>query len=167
MPACRPQPTSGARDRRSGGSERSRQRLDNGPFRSGARAERSRIQDENIQDQSMSHQGSCHCGKVEYEVEGDFDEVLECNCSHCSRKGYLLWFVPRDKLKVKSGENDLATYTFNKHVIKHQFCPTCGCGLFGFSKGPKGDPMAAINVRCLEDVELSTLKRKPFDGRSL
>ncbi|WP_461600000.1 GFA family protein [Achromobacter marplatensis] len=40
-------------------------------------------------------QGSCHCGQIEFEVDGDVSQVLECNCSHCSRKGYLLWFVPR------------------------------------------------------------------------
>ncbi|HET6587333.1 MAG TPA: GFA family protein, partial [Oleiagrimonas sp.] len=43
----------------------------------------------------MSHQGSCHCGRVAFEVEGDPEQLIECNCSHCSRKGYLLWFVPR------------------------------------------------------------------------
>src|SRR5258706_477946 len=75
----------------------------------------------------MIHKGSCHCGRISFEVDGEMDKVIECNCSHCSRKGYLLWFVPRDKLRIITGENDLATYTFNKHVIKHHFCPTCGC----------------------------------------
>jgi hypothetical protein len=30
-----------------------------------------------------------------------------------------------------------------------------------------GDPMAAVNARCLEGVEISALKVMPFDGRSL
>ena len=62
----------------------------------------------------MPHSGSCHCGKISYEVEGEIDQVIECNCSHCSRKGYLLWFVPRDSLRFRSGAEELATYTFNK-----------------------------------------------------
>src|SRR5262245_51884510 len=37
----------------------------------------------------MMYQGSCHCGRVSFEVEGDLGQVMECNCSHCSRKGYL------------------------------------------------------------------------------
>jgi hypothetical protein len=115
----------------------------------------------------MTHKGSCHCGKVRYEVEGEIGEVTECNCSICRRHGYLLCFVPREKLHLKTPDSDLATYTFNKHRIKHRFCPACGSATFGEGSDSKGNKMAAINVRCLEDVELSTLKIKQFDGRSL
>jgi len=114
----------------------------------------------------MAYKGSCHCGQIRFEVEGDLTEVIECNCSHCSRKGYLLWFVARDKLQLTAGEDKLSTYTFNKHVIKHHFCPTCGCAPFGFGKDPKGADTAAVNVRCLEEVELADLKRMKFDGRN-
>lgn len=114
----------------------------------------------------MTYQGSCHCGGISFEVDAELGQVMECNCSHCSRKGYLLWFVPREKLRLATPESNLATYTFNKHVIKHHFCPKCGCAPLGFGVGPTGAPTAAVNVRCLEGVELSTLKRIPFDGRS-
>lgn len=114
----------------------------------------------------MSHKGSCHCGQIRFEVQGTFDTAMECNCSHCSRKGYLLWFVPRADFALLSDANSIATYTFNKHIIKHQFCPKCGCAPFGFGVA-RGTEMAAINVRCLEDVELSMIKCKSFDGRSL
>lgn len=114
----------------------------------------------------MNYQGSCHCGKVAFEVTGTLQQVIECNCSHCSRKGYLLWFVERSDLRLKSGEDALATYTFNKHVIKHHFCPTCGCAPFGFGTDPSGKAMAAVNVRCLEDVDRSQLKVIPVDGKS-
>lgn len=110
------------------------------------------------------HSGSCHCGKIAYEVYAEIDgPVLECNCSHCSRKGYLLWFVPREKLRLKTPEESMAVYHFNKHVIDHHFCPECGCAPFGKHDG-KG--MAAINVRCLEDVDLTKLERMPYDGRA-
>lgn len=115
----------------------------------------------------MTYKGSCHCGKISYEVEGELGQVMECNCSHCSRKGYLLWFVPREKLHLLTPESDLATYTFNKHKIKHRFCPTCGCAPFGEATDQSGKPMAAINVRCLEDVDIASLTRIPVDGRSL
>jgi hypothetical protein len=114
----------------------------------------------------MSHKGSCHCGQIKFEVQGTFDSAMECNCSHCSRKGYLLWFVPRSQLTLQSSEASLSTYTFNKHVIKHHFCPTCGCSPFGFGTF-EGAEMAAVNIRCLEDVELSSIKREFVDGRSL
>jgi len=112
----------------------------------------------------MIYQGSCHCGKIVYEVAGTLEQVVACNCTHCSRKGYLLWFVGRDKLRLKTPESDLATYTFNKHVIKHHFCPACGCAPFGFGTDPKGNATAAVNARCLEGVDLMKLKRIAYDG---
>src|ERR1700682_2726185 len=112
------------------------------------------------------YKGSCHCGATSFDVDGEVQQVVECNCSHCSRKGYLLWFLPRDKLQLRTPESNLATYTFNKHVIKHHFCPKCGCAPFASGKDRSGAATAAINVRCLEDVELSSLKKVPVDGRS-
>jgi hypothetical protein len=114
----------------------------------------------------MVHQGSCHCGRVSYEAEGDIEQVLECNCSHCSRKGFLLWFIPRDKFRLKSGEDGTTVYTFNKHIIKHHFCKVCGVQPFALGLDPKGSPMAAVNARCLEGVDLATLKRVPWDGKN-
>ena len=115
----------------------------------------------------MTYEGSCHCARITFEVDGDIKQVVECNCSHCSRKGYLLWFVPRQQLRLLCPESALATYTFNKGVISHHFCPECGCAPFGFGKDPSGAATAAVNVRCLEGVEPSTLKVVPFNGRSL
>jgi hypothetical protein len=113
----------------------------------------------------MMHQGSCHCGKVLFEVETDLGQVIECNCSNCSRKGYLLAFVPRAALNIVRGEDDLSTYTFNTHTIRHRFCSTCGSAPFGEGKMPTGEAMAAINVRCLENVDRSQLTITPVDGR--
>lgn len=115
----------------------------------------------------MIYKGSCHCGRIRFQAEGDLGKALECNCSHCSRKGYLLWFLPREKVVLGTPLSELATYTFNKHVIHHHFCPTCGCAPFGFGKDPQGNAMAAVNVRCLEGIELAEVERQPFDGRSL
>jgi len=115
----------------------------------------------------MIYKGSCHCGQIAFEVEGELTQVADCNCSICSRKGALLWFVARDKLRLLTPEENLATYTFNKHAIKHRFCPTCGIHPFGEAADPAGKRMAAINVRCLEEVDFSSLPVKHFDGRAL
>jgi hypothetical protein len=114
----------------------------------------------------MQYKGSCHCGKVAYTVEGDLVQALECNCSHCSRKGYLLWFVPRDSVSFSSGEDAMSIYRFNRHAIDHKFCPNCGCAPFGFGADSKGNPTAAVNIRCLEGVDLAQVERVPVDGRS-
>jgi hypothetical protein len=117
----------------------------------------------------MSFKGSCHCGKISYAVDAEQlpAEVNACNCSICQRRGHLLWFLPRASLQLETPEADLRYYTFNKHRIKHYFCPTCGCAPFGIGTDGKGNEMVAINVRCLEDIDVSGFKVKLIDGRSL
>jgi hypothetical protein len=115
----------------------------------------------------VTYKGSCHCGKVAFEVDGELQGVMACNCSMCSRRGSLLWFVPRDQLRLRTPESELGTYTFNKHRIRHRFCPTCGIHPFGEGTDPKGNRMAAVNARCLEGVDLDAIPVQHFDGRSL
>jgi hypothetical protein len=113
------------------------------------------------------HQGSCHCGKVAFEAEGEIDSGLACNCSMCQRKGSLLWFIPRGQLRLTTGEDALATYTFNRHAIRHRFCPACGIHVFGEATDPNGNEMAAINLRALMDIDLEAVPVHHFDGRSI
>jgi hypothetical protein len=113
----------------------------------------------------MKYRGSCHCGKVTFELEGQIEGVVSCNCSICAKRGSLLHFAARDALTV-TGEQELITYTFNKHVIKHRFCKTCGILPFGEGVDPKGVRTAAVNVRCLDDFDLATLKIHQYDGRN-
>lgn len=114
----------------------------------------------------MIHQGSCHCGQIAFEVEGDINQVIECNCTHCSRKGYSLWFAPRRQFRLMTPESNLSTYTFNKHVINHHFCGKCGCAPFGFGTDPKGNETVAVNTRCLPKLDRAVLKVMPYDGLS-
>lgn len=112
--------------------------------------------------------GGCHCGKVRYEVEADLTQpVIACNCSICGRSGTLLTFVPPDRFKLLSGEDSLTDYQFNKHVIHHLFCKSCGIKSFARGKRPDGADVVAINARCLDEVDPSTLSVKHFDGKSL
>ena len=114
----------------------------------------------------MKHKGSCHCGKVAFEVEGTIESAMACNCSICQRKGSLLWFVPHDKLRLLTPDSNAGTYTFNKHVIRHRFCPVCGMHPYGEGSDAKGSRTAAINIRCLEDIDLASIPVTHFDGRS-
>ena len=115
----------------------------------------------------MMYTGSCHCGGIRFEVDGDLDGAMACNCSICQRKGSLLWFVPHDRLRLLTPEDAAATYIFNRHAIRHRFCATCGIHPFGEGTDPKGQRMAAINVRCLDGVDLDALPVHRFDGRAL
>jgi hypothetical protein len=115
----------------------------------------------------MQYKGSCHCGRIAFEVEGELKGAMACNCSMCQRKGSLLWFVPRDQLKILTPEDDNAgTYLFNKHLISHHFCKTCGIHPYAEAVDPKGNKMGAINIRCLEGIDLESVPVQHFDGRS-
>jgi hypothetical protein len=114
-----------------------------------------------------THRGGCHCGNVRYEVTMDLGEVIECNCSICSKTGTLLAFTGDEQFKLQSGDDHLTDYQFAGKKIHHVFCDRCGIRSFARGTGPNGKPMVAINVRCLEGVDLDALTRKAFDGRSL
>jgi hypothetical protein len=115
----------------------------------------------------MEYRGSCHCGRVAFEVTGDITGALECNCSICHRKGSLLWFVPRGQMRLTTPDDAAETYAFNKHLIRHRFCRVCGMHPFAEASDPKGNPMAAINLRCLEGVDLAPIPVRQFDGKAI
>ena len=114
----------------------------------------------------MNYRGSCHCGKVAYQVDGEIKSAMSCNCSICQRKGSLLWFVPRDALKLLTPEDATAVYEFNKHAIHHRFCPACGIHPYADGTDSRGNRVAAVNVRCLEDIDLASIPVTHFDGRA-
>jgi hypothetical protein len=114
----------------------------------------------------QDYAGSCHCGRVRYEVKVDLDNAVTCNCSRCQRLGWILAFTPAENFKLLSGEDALADYQFNKHVIHHLFCSTCGIESFARGTRPDGTKAVAVNARCLEGVDLGALNPKFVDGRS-
>ena len=113
----------------------------------------------------MIHKGSCHCGAITYEVEAAEDlEVSECNCSICSRTGYLHLIVPRSRFTLLTGEENLSKYTFDTHEAKHLFCKTCGIKSFYI---PRSHPDGiSVNVRCLDDATIKSISIELFDGKN-
>lgn len=115
----------------------------------------------------MTHTGSCHCGKVKFEVEGDLNSGISCNCSMCQRKGTVLSFVPATNFKLLAGENATTDYQFGKKRIHHLFCSTCGVTSYATGAAPNGDDMRAINLRCVDGIDLNKVDVKHYDGKSL
>jgi hypothetical protein len=118
-----------------------------------------------------THTGGCHCAHVQFEVKADIVQVAECNCSICRKRGALWTFVPADQFTPHQGadtaSSELSDYQFGKKNIHHLFCRHCGVAAFSRGKGQDGREMIAVNVRCLDDVDLASLKVTPFDGKSL
>src|SRR5580693_5301830 len=105
-----------------------------------------------------THIGSCHCGAVRYEVTLEPPaRAIACNCSICSRAGWLLAFVPETAFRLLAGEGALADYQFGKKSIHHQFCKTCGVRAFSRGADKTGKGTVAINLRCVAGVDAAKL----------
>jgi len=116
---------------------------------------------------TKSYSGGCHCGEVRYETTPDLSKVMACNCSICTRIGALWAFVPPDHFALRSGEDCLTEYQFNRKTIHHLFCSVCGVESFVRGTMPDGTEMVGVNVRCLDGVDIASLDPTPFDGKSL
>lgn len=114
----------------------------------------------------QTHTGGCHCGAVRFTAEAEIENVISCNCSHCAKKGFLLTFIPETQFTLEKGADNLAEYTFNKRAIRHLFCTTCGTQAFAHATNQEGVPTVALNVRCLDDVDIEKLTITPVDGKN-
>jgi hypothetical protein len=110
------------------------------------------------------HAGGCHCGRVRFEVVAPANiEVSECNCSICSKAGYLHLIVPATRFVLVSGREALTTYTFNTGTAKHLFCSVCGVKSFYV---PRSHPDGfSVNARCLDVGTVEGMTVTPIDGR--
>jgi hypothetical protein len=116
--------------------------------------------------ETKTYRGGCHCGAITFEAEVDLTApVMECNCSHCAKKGFLLTFTPSEKFRLVSGDGGLTEYRFNKKQIAHLFCSTCGVQSFGRGRRPDGTPTTMVNARCLEGVDPAALTITAVDGK--
>jgi hypothetical protein len=111
-----------------------------------------------------THTGGCHCGRVRFEVIAPAKLVVaDCNCSICTKYGYLHLIVPADRFKLISGREALSTYSFNTRVAKHFFCSTCGVKSFYI---PRSHPDGiSVNARCIDSDTVESMSVKPFNGR--
>jgi hypothetical protein len=111
-----------------------------------------------------THTGGCHCGRVRFEVLAPARiTVSECDCSICSKFGFLHLIVPKEQFKLLSGGDALTTYTFNTGVAKHYFCSVCGVKSFYV---PRSHPDGiSVNARCIDDGSIESMAIKPFNGR--
>jgi hypothetical protein len=108
-------------------------------------------------------EGGCHCGRVRFRVTANLDCVTACNCSICTKKGFLHLIVMPAQFELLSGEDELTTYKFNTHTARHTFCKVCGVHPFYV---PRSDPdKSDINVRCLDGIDLSAITIHDFDGK--
>jgi hypothetical protein len=113
----------------------------------------------------VTHRGGCHCGRVGFEVLAPAEiDASECNCSICSKTGFVHLIVPKSRFKLLQGSEHLSTYTFNTGVARHLFCQACGIKSFYV---PRSNPDGySVNVRCLDSSTVKGVNLSQFDGQN-
>jgi hypothetical protein len=91
-------------------------------------------------------------------------QVNECNCSICTKSGYLHLIVPAERFRLLQGAESLTTYRFNTGTAKHLFCSACGVKSFYV---PRSHPDGfSVNARCLDEGTVTGMTVLPTDGRN-
>lgn len=112
---------------------------------------------------AQTYNAVCHCGTVQYTVglspPLERQKVVECNCSICSRNGYLLVYPLREQVNVFKGQEALKSYAFGRKRNLHKFCGYCGSAVFfdpQMAKFGETPDILGLNVGISEvyDVEL-------------
>lgn len=102
---------------------------------------------------------------MRFEVDAPADlQLTDCNCSICSKAGYLHLIVTQGDFRLLAGEDALTTYTFNTGTARHFFCSTCGIKSFYI---PRSHPDGiSVNARCLDDATVISTLITRSDGRN-
>ena len=123
-----------------------------------------------------AYSGSCHCGDVRFEVDADIDHVRVCDCSICRKRGALNFRVEEEDFRLATPLENLSLYQWGGMTAKDYFCPRCGILPFRRpSKPTAGETQQgilpftgwAVNVRCLDDIDIETLPQKTIHGSAL
>ncbi|MCJ1292730.1 hypothetical protein MMC34_004283 [Xylographa carneopallida] len=119
------------------------------------------------------YEANCHCGAVRYKVLAPRLQDVPfkaCNCSVCTKNGYLNLYPKRHEVVFHQGFDTLAEYRFGSKSKTHKFCPVCGSSILidfnGTLHGEFEDAMA-VNVRMFKDIDMRELKAEHFDGKNL
>ncbi|KAJ9629456.1 hypothetical protein H2203_001830 [Taxawa tesnikishii (nom. ined.)] len=95
---------------------------------------------------------------------------MRCNCSICTKSGYLLVYPFQRDFRWTRGEDKIKSYYFGAKTKAQWFCGECGSsiGIDLTSLGEvHGGTKYGINVSLFKDIDTSTLKYKQGNGRDI
>lgn len=112
-----------------------------------------------------TQRGSCRCGAVRYEVDIDLTAGShQCNCTWCTKTGWWAAFVKPQAFRLLSGGDNLVPFAAAGYFQRDR-CETCGVMSFSTGDMPElGGAFVAINLRCLDGVDLTGMPVRYLDG---
>ena len=110
---------------------------------------------------------ACHCGAIELEIEfrDGLKNIRRCDCSLCSRKGYVMASVPTTQLRVVKGEDSLSLYQWGTRVAEHYFCSKCG--IHTHHRRRSNPSEYGVNIACVEGVSALSYGDVPIGNGNL
>ncbi|KAJ7055026.1 Mss4-like protein [Mycena amicta] len=122
----------------------------------------------------VQYKGNCHCGGFIFTFKTpEIKEANTCDCSICSKNGYLWVPLTEDRFEVVKGDEDtsLTTYEFGKKAIAHKFCHVCGTSVMARTKDPNVAKTVSVlvNIRTVQrGINFDALRPgKVFKGSAL
>ncbi|KAB2575863.1 Glutathione-dependent formaldehyde-activating [Lasiodiplodia theobromae] len=121
-----------------------------------------------------TYAANCHCGRVQFTAtlpDITTNAVVRCNCSICSKNGYLLVYPKAKDVKFTAGEGRLGEYRFGNKKKPHKFCMLCGTSIlidFSSSDFEAEKEYTAVNIRTFQGIEdlMDKLKFRDVDGKN-
>ncbi|MCB1624632.1 MAG: GFA family protein [Pseudomonadales bacterium] len=81
----------------------------------------------------MSHAGSCLCGRVAFQVHGDFQKFFLCHCVHCRKdtgsSNAANLFSTTAEIDWLRGQDLVSTFKLPDTLHRRSFCSNCGSAL--------------------------------------
>jgi hypothetical protein len=113
----------------------------------------------------QTYAGSCHCGFIKFEVDMDLDHVRVCDCTICKKRGALNHRVEEADIRIFTPLENMIQYKWHTQTATDYICPTCGILPF---RHPRDRPdIWTVNVRCLDRIDLDTIRVKKIYGSKL
>lgn len=121
------------------------------------------------EEEEKKYECGCHCGFIKFAMTLSPPlpayEVLQCNCSACTRFGYLLVYPLASQIQWHdNGRDRCAVYRFNTKEKDQLFCPKCGASLAIDFRDVHKPHQYGISVRSIYGINLDELKYKKLDG---
>ena len=113
-----------------------------------------------IKDLKTPLKGSCHCGVIKFKINTNLRDLRRCNCSICSRKGFVMGSAPIELLTIVSGKKFLSTYKWNTNIAEHYFCKICGINTHHKRRSNPNE--YGFNIACIEGFEMSWIENAPY-----
>jgi len=111
-------------------------------------------------------EASCHCGAVKLQVPTAPEEVASCNCSLCSKLGWLGAYYNPAAVDLITPRDTIDTYIWGDRSIQICRCSHCGCTTHWESIDPEMTDRMGINARMMKDIDIETIPVRYVDGAS-